>query len=86
VGQQSCGNAVFAYSLPDLSRWDTLRLPDLKLNGKPAIGAIPDWLLRAKRQQHRLRSATPTFNLSARIDIKTMKVVATIQVGEVPSG
>jgi YVTN family beta-propeller protein len=77
-------NAVFAYSLPDLKPMGYAALPDLKLNGKPAIGAIPDWLTFGPNGSNTIYVGNSTFNSVSAIDMKTMKVVATIPVGEVP--
>ena len=76
-------NAVFAYSLPDLKLLGYVELPQLKLEGQQAIGAIPDWLTFAPDSQT-LYVGNSAFRSVAVIDMKAMKVVKTIAVGEVP--
>ena len=76
-------NAVFAYSLPDLKLLGHAVLPDLKLPGRDAIGAIPDWVTFTPDSKT-IYVGNSTFNSVVAIDMKTMKVVAKIPVGEVP--
>jgi YVTN family beta-propeller protein len=76
-------NAVFAYSLPDLKLLGHASLPDLKLPGREPIGAIPDWLTFTPDSKT-IYIGNSTFNSVNAIDMKTLKVVATIPVGQVP--
>jgi YVTN family beta-propeller protein len=76
-------NAVFAYSLPDLKLLGHASLPDLRLPGQDPIGAIPDWLTFTPDSKT-IYVGNSTFNSVVAIDMKTMKVVAKIPVGQVP--
>jgi len=76
-------NAVFAYSLPDLKLLGHASLPELKLPGRDAIGAIPDWLTFAPDSKT-IYVGNSSFNSVDAIDMATMKVVARIPVGQVP--
>jgi len=76
-------NAVFAYSLPDLKLLGHASLPKLKLPGRDAIGAIPDWLTFAPDSKT-IYVGNSAFNSVNAIDMESMKVVATIPVGQVP--
>jgi YVTN family beta-propeller protein len=76
-------NGVFAYSLPDLKPLGFAALPDLKLAGRDPIGAIPDWLTFTPDSKL-VYVGNSTFNSVSAIDMKTMKVVAQIPVGQVP--
>ena len=76
-------NAVFAYSLPDLKLLGHASLPDLRLPGREPIGAIPDWVTFAPDSKT-IYVGNSTFNSVNAIDMKTMKVVAKIPVGQVP--
>ena len=76
-------NAVFVYSLPNLDPIGHAVLPDLKLPGRQPIGAIPDWLTFTPDSKT-VYVGNSTFNSVNAIDMKTMKVVATIPVGQVP--
>ena len=76
-------NAVFVYSLPDIGYVGYAALPDLKLPGRDPIGAIPDWLTFSPDSKT-VYVGNSTFNSVSAIDMKTMKVVAKIPVGQVP--
>jgi len=76
-------NAVFAYSLPDLKLIGHASLPDLKLPGRDPIGSIPDWLTFTPDSKT-IYVGNSTFNSVVAIDMKTLKVVAKIPVGQVP--
>jgi YVTN family beta-propeller protein len=76
-------NGVFVYSLPDLKPAGFAALPDLKLAGRDPIGAIPDWLTFTPDSKL-VYVGNSTFNSVSAIDMKTMKVVAQIPVGQVP--
>ncbi len=76
-------NAVFAYSLPDIGLLGHAALPDLRLPGREPIGAIPDWLTFTPDSKT-VYVGNSTLNSVVAIDVKSMKVVATIPVGQVP--
>jgi YVTN family beta-propeller protein len=76
-------NGVFVYTLPDLKPAGFAALPDLKLAGRPPIGAIPDWLTFS-HDGKLVYVGNSTFNSVSAIDTKTMKTVAQIPVGQVP--
>ncbi|MDB5811359.1 MAG: beta-propeller repeat protein [Betaproteobacteria bacterium] len=76
-------NGVFAYSLPDLKPLGFAALPDLKLAGRDPIGAIPDWVTFTPDSKT-IYVGNSTFNSVSAIDMKTMKVVAQVPVGQVP--
>lgn len=76
-------NGVYAYALPDLKLLGLAALPDLKLEGRQAIGAIPDWLTFSPDSKT-VYVGNSTFNSVSVIDMKTMKVVTQIPVGQVP--
>jgi YVTN family beta-propeller protein len=76
-------NGVFVYALPDLKPLGFAALPDLKLAGRPPIGAIPDWLTFSGDGKL-VYVGNSTFNSVSAIDTKTMKIVAQVPVGQVP--
>jgi YVTN family beta-propeller protein len=76
-------NAVFAYSLADLKLLGYVALPDLKLPGREPIGAVPNWVTFTPDGGTLYISNAALRSVSA-IDTKTMKLIATIPVGEVP--
>lgn len=76
-------NAVFAYSLPDIKLIGHADLPTLDVSGRHAIGSTPDWLTFAPDSKTVYVADTALRMVSA-IDMKSMKEVARIKVGEVP--
>jgi YVTN family beta-propeller protein len=76
-------NAVFEYSLPDLKVMGYAALPTLEVEGRHAIGAVPDWLTFAPDSKT-IYIANSSFRTVSAIDAKTFKEVARIRVGEVP--
>jgi YVTN family beta-propeller protein len=76
-------NAVFAYSLPDLSLVGQVALPDLKLPGRALGGAVPNWVTFAPDGGTVYVSNAGLRSVSA-VDTRTMKLRAVIPVGEVP--
>ena len=76
-------NSVFVYTLPELNPIGHAVLPDLKLPGRDAIGAIPDWLTFSPDSK-KVFVGNSTFNSVSVIDAKSLKVVAKIPVGQVP--
>jgi len=77
-------NAVFAYSLPDLKLLGHVPLPELKLPGKPPVGARPAWITFTPDSKTVYVSNIALKSVSA-IDAKTMKVITNIPTGEVPN-
>src|SRR6266480_3720383 len=76
-------NGVFAYSLPDLQLLGFAALPELRLPGRQAISAVPNWVTFTPDSRLFYISNAAARSVSA-IDTTTMKSVATIPVGEVP--
>jgi len=76
-------NAVFAYSLPDLKLIGHVALPELKLPGRPPIGAVPNWITFTPDSKT-LYVSNSTLNSVSAIDVANQKLVATIPVGQVP--
>jgi YVTN family beta-propeller protein len=76
-------NALFVYSLPELKLQGQVALPVLKLPGKAPIGAFPNWLTFTPDSKTVYVSDSSIRAVSA-IDVKSMKEVAFISVGEVP--
>ncbi len=76
-------NAVFAYSLPDLKLLGHASLPEIRLPGRPPIGAVPNWVTFTPDSKLLYISNAAGRSVSA-IDTQSIKAVATIRVGEVP--
>jgi YVTN family beta-propeller protein len=80
-------NAVFAYSLPELNLLGHVSMPEFKLPGKELAkvyrGGSPQWITFTPDSKTVYVSTSATRSVCA-IDVKTMKVVATIPVGERP--
>jgi YVTN family beta-propeller protein len=76
-------NAVFAYTLPDLKPIGHVALPELKLPGRAAIGAVPNWITFTP-DSRTLYVSNSTLNSVSAIDVASLKLVATIPVGQVP--
>jgi YVTN family beta-propeller protein len=76
-------NSLFAYSLPDLQLLGRAPLNTLKLPGRPALGAVPDWVTFTPDSKT-IYVANSTFRSVSAVDTKSFKVLATIPVGEVP--
>jgi YVTN family beta-propeller protein len=76
-------NAVFVYSLDDLTLMGQVALPDLKLPGHEPIAAVPNWVTFTPDSKTIYISTAALRSVSA-IDTKAMKLIATIPVGEVP--
>ncbi len=76
-------NAVFVYSLPELKLLAHVALPELKLPGRAAIGALPNWTTFTPDGKFLYVTNSAIRSVSA-IDTRLMKVVANIPVGEVP--
>jgi YVTN family beta-propeller protein len=76
-------NAIFAYSLPDLSLVGQVALPELKLPGRSPAGAVPNWVTFAPDSRTVYVSNAGLRSVTA-VDTQAMKVRAVIPVGEVP--
>jgi YVTN family beta-propeller protein len=76
-------NAVYVYSLADLSLIGHVDLPDLKLPGHKPLSAVANWVTFTPDGKTVYISNASLRSVTA-IDTKAMKVVATIPVGEVP--
>ena len=76
-------NSVFVYSLPDLKLLGHVPMPELRVPGKAPRGAWPAWIGFAPDGKTVYVSIRALKSLAA-IDVKTMKMVARIPVGEGP--
>ena len=76
-------NAVYVYSLADLSLIGHVDLPDLKLAGHQPLSAVANWVTFTPDSKLVYVSNAALQSVTA-IDMKTMKVAAVIKVGEVP--
>jgi YVTN family beta-propeller protein len=76
-------NAVYVYSLADLSLLGEVDLPSLKLPGHGPISAVANWVTFTPDGKLIYISNAGMRSVTA-IDTQAMKVVATIPVGEVP--
>jgi DNA-binding beta-propeller fold protein YncE len=76
-------NAVYVYSLADLSLIGHVDLPDLKLAGHKPLSAVANWITFTPDSKLAYVSNAALRSVSA-IDMQAMKVVAVVPVGEVP--
>ena len=76
-------NAVYAYSLADLTLSGEVALPSLKLPGHEAISAVANWVTFSPDSKTVYISNAGLRSVSA-IDTRSMKLVAVVPVGEVP--
>jgi len=76
-------NSVFAYSLPEIKLLGRVPLPELKIPGKDHVGASPNWVTFTPDSKTVYVSNSALMSVSA-IDVKTLKEVARIPVGEMP--
>lgn len=76
-------NAVYAYSLPELRPLGHAPLPELRLPGRPPIGAVPNWVTFTPDGRLLYVSNAAARSVSV-IDTGSLKLIATIPVGEVP--
>jgi YVTN family beta-propeller protein len=76
-------NAVYVYSLADLTLSGEVALPALKLPGHGAISAVANWVTFTPDSKTVYVSNAGLRSVSA-IDTKSMKLIAVIPVGEVP--
>jgi YVTN family beta-propeller protein len=76
-------NAVFKYSLPDLELVGHTALPLVHPLGHAPTGSVPEWITFTPDSKHVYVSNSGGRSVSA-IDMKALKIVAVIPVGEVP--
>jgi YVTN family beta-propeller protein len=76
-------NGVFVYSLPELKLLGRVSLPTLQLPGQPAKSAHPGWITFTPDSKTAYVT-NESLDAVAVIDVKTMKEVARIPVGERP--
>ena len=76
-------NAVFAYSLPDLKLLGHVSLPETEVPGKAPRGGGPAWITFTPDSKTVYVSTCGTKSVSA-IDVKAMKELTRIPVGEMP--
>jgi YVTN family beta-propeller protein len=76
-------NSLFVYSLPELKLLGHAPLPLLELPGNPPSEAVADWFTFTPDSKTVYVSNAAIHSVSA-IDVKTMKEVARIPVGETP--
>jgi YVTN family beta-propeller protein len=79
-------NAVFTYDMSkpftaETRPLDVIKLPDLKLPGRPLGGAVANWVTFADGKVYVANSGLRSVTA---IDMKTKKIAAVIPVGEVP--
>jgi YVTN family beta-propeller protein len=77
------GNAVFIYSLADLSLIGKVPLPVVELPDHRRIGAIPNWVTFTPDGKTLYVSNAGLRSVSA-IDTQAAKLIGTVEVGEVP--
>jgi YVTN family beta-propeller protein len=83
VCNSHASNSVFFYSIPDYKLLGRVALASEKIPGKNLIGAMPEWIDFTPDGKLVYVSNSSFDNVSA-IDVKTMKEVARIPVGEEP--
>jgi YVTN family beta-propeller protein len=76
-------NAVFKYSLPDLQLVGYCALPVQQPANRAAIGVVPEWITFTPDSQRVYDSNSGARSVSV-IDVKTLKLVDVVNVGEVP--
>ena len=76
-------NSVFAYSLPELKLLGEARLPEIKVDGRKPISAVPNWVTFTPDSKRLYISNAAARSVSV-IDTDAIKLIATVPVGEVP--
>ncbi len=76
-------DSVFAYSLPDLALLGQVRLPQVEIPGQASVNGVPEWIAFTPDSMRVYVTNEGDRSVSA-IDMKTMKVIARIPVGEAP--
>lgn len=75
-------NAVFAYSLPGLELRGHVKLPEIRVDGRAPISAVPNWVTFTP--DGRLYISNAAAKSVSVIDTAAMKLLSTVPVGEVP--
>ncbi|HEX3743858.1 MAG TPA: hypothetical protein VHW09_08005 [Bryobacteraceae bacterium] len=83
VCNSHASNSIFFYSIPDYKLLGRVALAEERIPGKNKIGAMPEWI-DVTPDGKLVYVSNSTFDNVSAIDVKTMKVVAHIPVGEVP--
>ncbi|MBV8032953.1 MAG: PQQ-binding-like beta-propeller repeat protein [Betaproteobacteria bacterium] len=76
-------NSVFAYSLPELKLVGEVALPDIRVAGLAPISAVPNWVTFTPDSRLLYITNAAAKSVSV-VDTRSMKLVATVPVGEVP--
>ena len=76
-------NAVFVYSLPEIKFLGYVSMPAIKVSGNRTVAGQPDWLTFTPDSKTVYVSNCKLKSVSA-VDVKSMKLIATVPVGEVP--
>jgi YVTN family beta-propeller protein len=76
-------NAVFKYSLPELTLMGYAALPQIHPLGHPPTGSVPEWITFTPDSKVVYISNSAAGSVSA-FDTTTLKEIAVIPVGEVP--
>jgi YVTN family beta-propeller protein len=76
-------NAVFVYSLPELKLVGQIPMPQINVPGNPVLGVDPHWVTFTPDSKTAYVSLAAFKSVSA-IDVKSMKEVTRIPVGEDP--
>jgi YVTN family beta-propeller protein len=76
-------DCIFVYSLPDLKMLGRVRLPQILPPGREALSGGPEWVAFSPDSKRVYVANEGDRSVSA-IDVKTLKAVARIPVGEAP--
>jgi YVTN family beta-propeller protein len=76
-------NAVIVYSLADLKPIGRVKLPEIKVPGRNAMAAVPNWVTFTPDSKQIYISNAAHNSVSA-IDTQAMKEIAVIPVGQAP--
>jgi len=76
-------DCVFVYSLPDLKLMGRVHLPQVVPPGHEALSGAPFWVVFTGDSKFAYVSSAADRSVSA-IDVKTLKMITRIQVGEEP--
>jgi YVTN family beta-propeller protein len=76
-------NAVYAYSLPELKLLGHAALPEIKVANRKPISSVPNWVTFTPDSKRLYISNAAARSVSV-IDTASIKLIATVPVGEVP--
>jgi YVTN family beta-propeller protein len=76
-------NATFKYSLPDLQLVGHCKLPLIQPVNHAAVGVVPEWITFTPDSERVYVSNSGARSVSV-IDVRTLKLVDVVNVGEVP--